>query len=219
MQQKKNNIMIRSIAVFISIIFLSGLVSAKPNEITVIDNELFNAGPYDFVYGQPDAPVQILEYFSLTCPHCENFYSNVFSKLKEQYIDTGKVFWIKRSYITDAASMSGTMLLGCADKESRDAYLHILLVKQSSWAYQRNFLERLNSIAGLGGMSAIEFDSCMKNSKLEKDIRHVASEAKRVFKISGTPLFFMNQKRFDVYSYKSFAKQIDELLLVKKDKN
>lgn len=202
--------MLRFIAYSVITIFISFSCIAAPTVSS--KNKIYQPGPYDFVYGEADAPIQILEYFSLTCPHCENFHTNIFPKLKKKYIDTGKVMWIKRSYITDLASDGGTLLLNCVDKSSYEAYLNILITKQASWAYQKNFIERLKSIAALGGMSAEKFDTCMNNDKLKKDLNAMARKAKRTLKLSGTPAFFMNKKRIDVYNYKSFTKHIDEAL-------
>ena len=197
---------------FVIIVLLSNLAAASDFENKIVKNSVFEAGPYDFVYGQADAPVQILEYFSLSCPHCENFYSNIFPKLKKNYIDTGKVMWIKRSYVTDAASSSGTMLLYCVGKEKYEAYLSILLTKQASWAYQKDFIDRLRNIAGLGGMKADKFNACMKDKKIDKHLRDVVKEAKVSLKISGSPSFYINKNKADVYTYKAFTKMIDEEL-------
>jgi protein-disulfide isomerase len=184
--------------------------------VATYDADIFRLKPYDMSYGNKDAPVQILEYFAITCRHCEHFYVSIFPRIKELYIDTGKVFWIKRSYINDPASLSGTMLYNCADKDSKEAYLHILLTKQASWAYQKKFMDKLKNIAGLGGMSANKFDACMKDSRLEKNLKNIAAEAKKKLDIQGTPFFFINGERLDAYSYKSFTKRIDEVLSEKK---
>lgn len=192
-------------------ILISSASIAKNADIAN-NSDVFLVKPYDLTYGDKNAPVQILEYFAITCPHCEHFYVSIFPRIKELYIDTGKVFWIKRSYINDPASLSGTMLYNCADKDSKEAYLHILLTKQASWAYQKKFMDKLKNIAGLGGMSANKFDACMQDSKLEKNLKNIAAEAKKKLDIQGTPFFFINGERLDAYSYKSFIKQIDEVL-------
>ncbi len=202
--------MLRSFICSIVILFTSLIgvnVSAK-----ISSSEIYDPGAYDFVYGKPDAPVKVLEYFSLTCPHCENFHTTVFPKLKSNYIDTGKVMWIKRSYTIDEASNAGTMLLNCVDKKSYEAFLNILLTKQSSWAYQKDFLDKLRNIAGLGGISTEKFDNCMKDKKLARALIKIAQDGKRILKFSGTPSFYINQKKTEAYSYKSFTKQIDKAL-------
>lgn len=203
--------MLRSIIYSLIILFTSAVCIAAAPKISS-NKKLYQAGAYDFTYGEPDAPIQVLEYFSLTCPHCENFYSSVFPKLKKEYIDTGKVMWIKRSHISDNASESGTLLLNCVEKSSYEAFLKILLTKQSSWAYQKDFLDRLRNIAGLGGMSAENFNACMNNQNLLSNLRKLDKQSKKFLKIKATPVFYLNQKKIDVYSYKSFTKQIDDAI-------
>lgn len=193
------------------VILISGISFAQSDVVTSND-DIFHVKSYDITYGDNNAPVRILEYFALTCPHCEHFYVSIFPRIKELYIDTGKVFWIKRSYANDPKALSGTMLYSCADKDSKEAYLHILLTKQSSWAYQHNFMDKLKNIAGLGGMSVNKFDACMKDTKLEKNLKNIAAEAKKKLDIQGTPFFFINGERLDAYSYKSFIRRIDEVL-------
>ncbi|MCT4635823.1 MAG: DsbA family protein [Rickettsiales bacterium] len=201
--------MLRSVIYSIIILFTSVVCAAAPSNA---GNDLYNPGPYDFVSGSSEAPVKILEYYSLTCPHCENFHTNVFPRLKKEYIDTGKVMWIKRSYMTDKSSEAGTLLLNCIDKSRYEAFLNILLTKQASWAYQTDFLDKLRNIAGLGGMNAEKFDVCMNNKNLESALRRLDHRSKKFLKIKGTPVFYINKKKVDVYSYKSFATLIDKTL-------
>lgn len=201
--------MLRSIICSIIILFTSVVCVATSSNA---GKNIYNPGPYDFVSGSPDAPVQILEYFSLTCPHCENFYSNIFPKLKKEYIDTGKVMWIKRSYMTDKSSEAGTLLLNCVDKSKYEAFLNILLIKQASWAYQKDFLDRLRNIAGLGGVNAEKFNTCMNDKKLESALRKLDHKSKKFLKIKGTPVFYINKKKVDAYSYKSFVSLITKTL-------
>lgn len=201
--------MLRFIVCYIIILFTSVLCAAAPSSA---GSDLYNPGSYDFVSGSSDAPIKILEYFSLTCPHCENFHTNVFPKLKKEYIDTGKVMWIKRSYMTDKSSEAGTLLLNCIDKSSYEAFLNILLTKQASWAYQSDFIDRLRNIAGLGGMSAEKFNACMENKNLESNLRRLDNRSKKFLKIKGTPVFYLNKKKVDVYNYKSFSSIIDKTL-------
>ena len=113
---------------------------ASTEAVKIIPTNFYKAEPYDIVYGKENAPIQVLEYYSLTCPHCSQFYSSVFPDLKKEYIDSGKVKWIKRGLVMDLQSMKGELLLACASKEFRERYLKILLSKQSSWAYQKVLL-------------------------------------------------------------------------------
>jgi protein-disulfide isomerase len=175
-------------------------------------SSVFKPNSYDLYYGQEDAPIQVLEYFTLTCPHCSHFYLSSFPTIKKEYIDKGKVRWIKRSYVADAPSLKGTMLLSCVEKDRYESYLRILLGKQSNWAYQDNFIKVLANIARLGGMSQESFDQCMANKELEQKILDISKKSKEQLKISGTPSFYINQKHLQFFSLKSFKDHFDLLL-------
>jgi protein-disulfide isomerase len=198
---------------FLLIIFLtfSSLVKAEENFDAIFKLKYLS----DFVYGKDDAPVTVLEYYSLSCPHCSNFYANIFPSLKKEYIDTGKVKWIKRSYAFDSPSIKGTMLIECVEKNRRESYLKILLAKQANWAYQKDFIYILANIASLGGMNVAAFNKCMDNKANEQAITDAANNAKEKLKISGTPAFFMNGEQVKIYSENSFKEYIDKLLAKK----
>lgn len=182
-------------------------------QISAANEEFFKETySYDIVYGKNDAPVQVLEYYSLTCPHCSHFYTHSFPKLKQDYIDTGKVKWIKRSYTIDKQSLKGTMLLECVDKDKRENYLKILLNKQSNWAYQKDFITILENIASLGGMKKETFKECMENKELELKITNASQQAREALKITGTPSFFINKEYKKVYSENSFREALDSAL-------
>jgi protein-disulfide isomerase len=191
-------------------LFLGFAANAKP--LPIVRESIFQVGQYDYTYGPKDAKVQIIEYFSLSCPHCEHFYTSIFPKIKEKYIDTGKITWIKRSYTMDQPSMKGTLLLACVGKENYETYLNILLTRQASWAYQNDFEDRLRNIAGLGGMSKDAFQKCMNNQYVQKQLNAVLKEGKTVLKITGTPALYLNKKKVDAYNFRSISKLIDEAL-------
>jgi protein-disulfide isomerase len=194
--------------ILIILLAVANLASAgNPSEANI-----FQPGQYDVIYGKEDAPIQVLEYFALTCPHCSYFYENNFPSLKKEYIDTGKVRWIKRSFSSDQQSLKGTMLLSCIKKDRRESYLKILLSKQSNWAYQQDFIEILSNIASLGGMSKQDFNKCMNDASLEKSIRESDKKAKDDLDMKGTPSFYVNKKIVEVYSNDSFKNIFDELL-------
>lgn len=196
------------------IIFCSSLAySNQPNNgPSVINAKIFKADAHDLVYGKDDATIEVIEYFSLTCPHCENFFLNIFPDIKREYIDTGKVKWIKRSYAMDNASKKGTLLLYCVNKDEYEKYLAVLLTKQASWAYQKDPISILRNIATLGGISAKKFNDCQEDKVLQADIARIANEGSKLLKISGTPSFYINQEKVTLYSYKAFKDYFNKIL-------
>ncbi len=173
---------------------------------------LFESTSDDIVYGNKGAPIEVLEYYSLTCHHCSYFYLSIFPNLKKEYIDTGKVRWIKRSYALDPVALKATLLLGCVDVFKKENYLKILLSKQANWAYQQDYLTVLGNIAGLGGMSMSDFKACVNNLQKETEITNACLNAREKLKISGTPTIFVNKEQLEAYSEVSFKEAFDKVL-------
>ena len=88
----------------------------------------------DMVKGHSDAKVTIVEYASFTCPHCATFHKEIFPKLREQYIDTGKVKFIYREVYFDAPGLWGGLLARCVSPQKYFGVVDLLYKKQSKWA-------------------------------------------------------------------------------------
>ena len=78
--------------------------------------------PGDLAEGDPDAPVTLIEYFSLTCPHCRWFHENIYHRLKPAYVDTGKLRYVARDFPLNPPAVQATILARCA---GRGALLHL----------------------------------------------------------------------------------------------
>lgn len=171
----------------------------------------------DIVIGNDKATVTMIEYSSLTCPHCAHFAKDVFPGIKENYIDTGKIVFIHRDFPFDEPSLRAAMLARCAGKDRYYTFLKVLFDKQESWAYQKNYLEVLGNIGKLGGISSEKFDSCMKDKKLEDAIVEGKLTAANMLGVISTPTFFINGKEYKgVNNTAYFAKILDEALAAKK---
>ncbi len=95
---------------------------------------LAKAGPDgDVVLGSDKAPVTIIEYASMTCPHCAHFSEHTFPELQKRYIDTGKVRFIFREFPLDALAAAGFMLARCAGKDKFMPVVETLFAKQREW--------------------------------------------------------------------------------------
>ena len=113
--------------------------------------ELMRPGPLpDLVLGKADAPVTIVEYASMTCPHCANFHKTTYPALKTKYIDTGKVRFIFREFPLDEVAVAASMLARCAGGEKSMALIDVLFASQDRWAV-RDPLPALMQIARQAG--------------------------------------------------------------------
>ncbi len=169
--------------------------------------------------GSDNASIKIKEYFSLTCGHCANFHVKTLPKLKEKYIDTGKVQLEFIDYPLDRLAIIAAALTRTLP--TKDGYLEsisILLKKQKQWAYSKKPLDELLSIAKLFGVSSKEFDQILKNIPLMQEIINKMEKESKIFNIESTPTFIINDnhKITGALSFKDFEK---ELLTVFKAKN
>ena len=165
--------------------------------------------------GDPNAPVQIQEFFSLTCNHCADFHAGTYQQLKEKYIDTGKVYFIFEEFPLNGPALYGSMIARCLPEERYAGFIDILLRNQESWAFGGDFKAALLQNAKLAGMSEEEFDTCFNNKDLQKDVAVNIQEASEAWKISSTPTFVFNKGEkimSGVRPLENFDKVIEELM-------
>ena len=154
--------------------------------------------------GNADAPVTIVEYASMTCPHCATFHAATLPAIKEKYIDTGKARLVFREFPFDPRAEAGFMLARCSDA-NYFAMVDVLFKQQRSWASVENARDALLQIARLAGFSQESFEACLTDQKLLDDIRAVRTRAANDFKVESTPTFFINGDKY------SGALSVDEM--------
>ena len=146
--------------------------------------------PGDRVLGKTDAPITIIEYASLTCPHCAHFSVDVLPKIKEKWIDTGKAKLVLRDFPLDEPAMRAAMdrFYPLADT---------FFAQQEQWATTRDYRAALEKLAKLGGVSNKEFAACISDKKLEDQVAQSRLTAAQQLGVDATPTFFINGKKFD----------------------
>jgi len=156
--------------------------------------ELMRPGPLpDLVLGKADAPVTIIEYASMTCPHCATFHKTTYPLLKTKYIDTGKVRFIFREFPLDELAAAAAMLARCAGAEKSMAMIDVLFASQDKWAV-REPLPPLLQIAKQAGFTQASFDECLKDQKLYNNIIAMRERGSKDYKVESTPTLFVNGK-------------------------
>jgi protein-disulfide isomerase len=175
--------------------------------------ELAEAGPAgDVGLGSDKAPVTIIEYASMTCPHCAHFSMTTFPELQKRYIDTGKVRFIFREFPLDTLAAAGFMLARCAGNDKFMPIIETLFATQPDWVV-KNPIDPLKAIAKQFGFTEETFNQCLANQKVLNDIQAVRDRAAQKLGVNSTPTFFINGKRLqgDV-SIEAMAKEIDPYL-------
>ena len=176
--------------------------------------DLAHAGPGgDIMIGSDKAPVTIIEYASMTCPHCAHFEETTLPELKKRYIDTGKVRYVMREFPLDALAAAGFMLARCAGPDKYETVVETLFAKQADWAMVQKPIPPLMAIAKQFGFTEESFNTCLANQKVLDDIQAVRDHAVNKLGVNSTPTFFINGKRFvGDLSIDVMAKEIDPYL-------
>jgi len=151
----------------------------------------------EIVLGNPNAPVTIVEYASLTCGHCGNFHRTTLPVLKEKYVDTGLVQFKFRPFPFDEVAMIGAMLAQCVAPKQRVAFLDILFARQNQWLSSPNPIDEFQGIAQQAGLSEADFVVCRKDEKIFNGIRNMQKQANEELGVSSTPTFFVNGQKLE----------------------
>lgn len=161
----------------------------------VATEELMKAGDLtENSFGKADAPHTIVEYSSLTCPHCADFHKDIFPKLKEKYIDNGQLRYILREFPLDNVAAAGFVLARCVEDEKRFEFIELLYAHQEEWAFKNNPIPELQKFAKQVGFTEDRFNQCLADEKTLKYVEWVRDRAHKQFGIRGTPSFFVDGK-------------------------
>jgi len=168
----------------------------------------------DMALGKDKAPITIIEYSSLTCPHCAAFEENVFPMLRSKYIDTGKVRFVSREFPLELKAAAASMLARCIAADNAPRYFDAIamLFKQQD-AVIEHTIETLKEIGGHFGMSEQDVDACEKN---QEQLDKISADQKLAFeqlKVDATPTFFINGEMFKgSMSFEELDKRLAKLL-------
>src|SRR5215468_2986855 len=172
-------------------------VLAQPKPPAAADKAtLLAIGPDDRVLGNANAPITILEYASLTCPHCRHFNTDVLPQLKAKWIDTGKAKLVLRDFPLDEPALRAAMIARCAPRDRYYAYVDTFFAAQDKWVMARDYREALARLVKLGGMSQDEFNKCLNNTAVENKIVEERLVASKDLDVNSTPTFFINGTKF-----------------------
>jgi protein-disulfide isomerase len=158
--------------------------------------ELMTPGPLgDQAQGAADAPVTIIEYASMTCPHCSHFHETTYPEMKKKYIDTGKIRFIFREFPLDPLATAASMLTRCAGGDKYFPLIETFFAQQKDWVVQKP-LQPLFAIAQQAGFTQQSFNECLANQQMENGIVESRTRATTKFNVNSTPTFFINGKIF-----------------------
>ncbi len=167
----------------------------------------------DRALGDANAPVKIVEYMSMTCPHCAHFHNTVFDEIKKKYIDTGKVYFIIREFPFDPRAAAAFMLARCAPEQQYFPFVSMLFKQQQSWATAQDARAALLQMSKMAGFSQESFEACLTNQKLLDDVNATMQRGATEFGVNSTPTFIINGKKYSGdMSVETMSALIDKLL-------
>ena len=202
----------KSITFIISLIFLAFFSSQSllANEISAKD-----ITENDFIIGDENAPITIIEYASMSCSHCADFHKNTLPDVKTEFIDTGKVRMVFRDYPFNYPALLGSMMMRCIPNDVRYDYMNALYQLQPNWVNRDPKITKteLYKIMQSGGMTKEEFDNCYGNLDNENLILEGVMAAQKDFNIKSTPSFVINGYLIEGNkNIKEFRQIIDKIL-------
>lgn len=174
--------------------------------------ELLKVRPGDIAVGSEDAPVLMIEYASLSCSHCASFHKESFDKIKENYIDTGKVRFVLRDFPLNRPAVLGSILARCAPEDQFYTYVSALFASQGEWL-SGDAKEKLRAIADMGGLGKEKYNACLEEKERTDAILESRFNAIKSLSIRSTPTFYINGITYEgAKNYEFFAGVLDKLL-------
>jgi len=178
--------------------------AAAPAKVEIPQSEgevdvakLMAPGPLpEMALGKTDAKVTIVEYMSMTCPHCARFHNQTFDAIKTKYVDSGQVRFVVREFPFDPRAAAAFMLARCAPEGQYFPMVSMLFKQQETWAAAPNGRDALLQMSKLAGFTQESFEACLTNQKLLDDVQATMQKGEKDFGVKATPTFFINGKQY-----------------------
>lgn len=178
-----------------------------------LDGEAINNPPLpDRPIGGVNATVTLIEYVSPTCPFCANFHTTVLPRLKEEYIDTGRIRFIARPFRRNVLDLA-VFMVAEASGEQYNEVLGAYMETQGVWAASDNPRQAIFEIAQQYGFTQERFEEALTDEDLLAAIEETREQALNQFGLQGTPAFYVNGQRFEgTPNYEGLSAEIENRL-------
>ncbi|MGH6946189.1 MAG: DsbA family protein [Kiloniellales bacterium] len=165
----------------------------------------------DRILGDAEAKVTIIEYASLTCPHCATLHTDIMPRIKSEWIDTGKARLVYRHFPLDGVALRAAALTDCLPAERHYAFLDMLFEGQQQWARADDPVAALGQRAKLAGLSQSEIDSCLADEAAMAKIMERRKEGSELYDVDSTPTLIIDgHKLSGTRSYEEIEKVLQE---------
>lgn len=188
-------------------------LSKKPDsDEKPIDAALLAVKPNDIILGDNNAIATLVEYSSLSCPHCAHFHTELLPSLQKEFITPGKLKLVLRHFPLNEPALKAAEIVECAGKQGlkRENFIKVFFDMQQQWAFGDDYLKNLKQISLVGGVDSATFDSCLADKTLEAHLLESRQTGEKLG-VDATPYFFLNGKKYDgELSIEGFRKALDE---------
>ena len=175
------------------------LLLAEEEAPSVPVEELMKPGDLpELAIGAADSKVVIVEYFSMTCPHCAEFANKVIPEITKKYVDTGKVRFVFREFPHNNRAFAASMLARCVGDDKAVPMMEGLFATQADWAFKQDnpgFRQALLEVAKQSGFTQESFEKCLTDQALLDKLSAQHKRAIEVFGINRIPTIFVNGKK------------------------
>ncbi|SFD66352.1 DsbA family protein [Roseivivax sediminis] len=170
----------------------------------------------EMTLGEADAPVEVIEYASYTCPHCASFHQQVFGELKANYIDTGKISFTMREVYFDKYGMWASLIARCGEDPQRFFGITDMLFEgQYEWARagsEAEIADELRKVGRLAGLGNEELESCLTDGDKLRSLVAWYQENAEADEVEATPTFIVDGEKHSNMNYEDFSALLDEKL-------
>ena len=147
--------------------------------------------------GRSTAPIVMIEYYSLDCPHCAAFHAETFPKLKNEFIDTGKVRFVFRDFPLSWAALEAAIMTHCAPSERYFDMQDALLISGEQWSKAESTRKAVSKIGAAQGVSEATFQACLDARVWERQVFESQKFARDVLGVKATPTFIINNDKLE----------------------
>lgn len=142
--------------------------------------------------GDPNAPVVIEEFSSLTCGHCGNFHTHTLGDLKSEFIDAGLVYYVYHEFPLNGPALDGALLARCMPGDRFWTFTDLLFSTMENWAFSGNHRDHLRQNAKLAGLSDSRINDCLNDEALAEALAKRVEHFAKKYGIQATPTFVIN---------------------------
>jgi protein-disulfide isomerase len=163
--------------------------------------------------GKADAPVTVVEYFSLTCSHCAAFHRETWPRVKSELVEPGRVRMVWRDFPLDQLALAAAVVARSLPAERYEPFISTLLASQDRWAFNRSAdpKEELFKLAALAGMDRASFDNALGDNALQRAILEERVKAQQQYNVNSTPTFVFGSRAVPgAIAYDRFAALVAE---------